>query len=278
MAAVIARLERLERAVAARRQAAERSKAFPSDPVALARLAGLKPDPWQIQALTSRAQTLLLCCSRQVGKSSMVAVLIVTTLLQGERTVVIVSPSERQSKELLRKVLTVWRKIGRPVPYESVTRTSLELANHSRLEAFPANEDTIRGVSSVDLLIAEEAAMVDDALFNSVSPMLAVSGGRLLAPSTPKGQRGWWYGLWSTPEAEDPDIERVEVTADQCPRISPLFLARERRRIGERWYRQEYMCGFEDAEGAVFRGEDFAAAYTDSVNELDLEVFKQWAS
>jgi hypothetical protein len=194
--------------------------------------------------------------------------LIVAHLVQAEKTIVIIAPSERQSKELLRTVLTLWRKLGRPVPHTHITRTSLELVNASRLEALPASEDTIRGISAVDLLVAEEASMVPDGLFNSVSPMLAVSNGRLVAPSTPRGRRGWWYGLWDMPPSDDPDIERVTVTAEACPRISPQFLARERRRVGEWWYQQEYLCAFLEDEEQLVSDEHLAAALTPSVQPL----------
>jgi hypothetical protein len=44
----------------------------------------------------------------------------------------------------------------------------------------------------------------------------------------------------------------VRVPASACPRISPAFLASERRALGERWYRQEFDCDFAAAVDAVF--------------------------
>ena len=235
------------------------------NPLAIAAAAGLHPYAWQERVLRSAAQTLLINCSRQAGKSTITAMLIVAEILQPERTVVIVTPSLRQSKELMRKVLAFWRRLGRPVAHIAATRTSLELVNGSRIEAFPASSDTIRGISSVNLLVIDEAAMVPEDLFNAVSPMLAAVNGRLLALSTPKGQRGWWHGLWKTPEAEDPDIERVEVPATEVLHFTPAFLARERRRLGEMVYQQEYLCQFLDDERQAFRSEDIEAAQVDMI-------------
>jgi hypothetical protein len=39
---------------------------------------------------------------------------------------------------------------------------------------------------------------VDDALYASVRPMLAVSGGRIIALSTPFGRRGWFHAAWES--------------------------------------------------------------------------------
>jgi Terminase RNaseH-like domain len=44
--------------------------------------------------------------------------------------------------------------------------------------------------------------------------------------------------------------------ASQIPRITPEFLAQERRALGESWFRQEYCCSFEALEGLVYH--DFA--------------------
>jgi len=40
------------------------------------------------------------------------------------------------------------------------------------------------------------------------------------------------------------------------------------RALGERWYRQEYLCSFEDVIDAVFAYADIQAALTDDVKPL----------
>ena len=94
--------------------------------------------------------------------------------------------------------------------------------------------------------------------------MLAVSRGRLLAMTTPFGKRGFFYEEWFGTE----HWERVKVTAPQCSRIPKEFLAEERRALGERWYRQEYLCSFEDTIDSVFADEDIQAALSGTVKPL----------
>jgi hypothetical protein len=167
------------------------------DPVVLAVAAGITPDPWQAEILRSTAPRMLLNCSRQSGKSTVVAVLAIWTALycRGSLTLM-VSRAQRQSGELFRKALDIYRAVGRPVPAESESALKLELENGSRLVALPGSEDTIRGYSGVDLLLIDEAARVPDAVYYGLRPMLAVSGGRIIALSTPFGTRGWWYEAW----------------------------------------------------------------------------------
>lgn len=59
--------------------------------------------------------------------------------------------------------------------------------------------------------------------------------------------------------------ETKRVTAYDCPRIKADFLEEERQQIGERWFRQEYMCSFEDLVDAVFSHEDVHGAVSSDV-------------
>lgn len=239
------------------------------DPARLMTNAGMTPDTWQAELLRCRSPRMLLLCSRQAGKSQTAAALALrTALLEAPALVLLLSPTLRQSGELFRKVQDLYRALGRPVPLAGPrdNQLKMELANGSRVISLPGSEGTIRGYSGVALLIVDEAARVSDALYYAVRPMLAVSGGKLACLSTPFGKRGFFYEAWTGRSK----WRRVRVTAEECPRIAPEFLAEERRELGERWFRQEYLCSFEDTVGAVFSGEDIAAALTADVEPLPM--------
>lgn len=189
-----------------------------------------------------------------------------TALLEAPALVLLLSPTLRQSGELFRKILDLYRALGRPVPPAGPRDNALrmELANGSRVISLPGTEETIRGYSGARLLVIDEASRVPDALYYAVRPMLAVSRGRLVALSTPWGKRGWFYEAWAGGDA----WHRVRITADQCPRIAPEFLAEERVALGERWFRQEYCCSFEDVIDAVFSQADIDAAVCDNLPPL----------
>jgi len=244
--------------------------ALGADPALLAEHAGMPPDPWQCQVLRSTSPRVLLNCSRQAGKSSVTAVLAVhVAVYQPGSLVLMLSPAQRQSAELFRKAIDVYRALGRPVPASSETVLRLELENGSRIVALPGKESTIRGFSGVKLLAIDEAARVPDELYLAVRPMLAVSGGRIIALSTPFGKRGWWHREWTE---GGPTWERVEVPASMCLRISPAFLEEERRSLGSWFFDQEYDCRFRDAVDNIFSSEDIEAAVSSDVAPLRLEV------
>jgi hypothetical protein len=128
----------------------------------------------------------------------------------------------------------------------------------------PGDEKNIRGHSGVARLVIDEAARVEDALYYAVRPMLAVSQGRLVALSTPFGKRGWFHDEWHGEGV----WERVKITAYDCPRIAPEFLAEERRALGERRFAQEFLCDFSECIDAVFAYADIQAALSDDVKPL----------
>jgi hypothetical protein len=253
-----------------RLDAAQRSEAaliaeLRRDPALLMVAAGQDPDPWQRGVLEGGADRVLLLASRQSGKSSVAAGLALHAALTIPRCpVLLLSPSLRQSGELFRKVVDFYDALKRPLPASSRTAMRLELANGSRILSLPGTESTVRGFSGVGLLVIDEAARVADPLYYAVRPMLAVSRGRLVALSTPFGKRGWFHDAWHADEA----WERVRITADQCPRITPEFLNEERKALGERWYNQEFNCSFESVVDAVFNYSDIQAAISDDVQPL----------
>jgi hypothetical protein len=133
------------------------------------------------------------------------------------------------------QVQTCYRLLPTPAPLEAESALRFEFSNGSRVLALPGIEGTVRGYSGVNLLVIDEAARVADDLYYSVRPMLAVSGGRLIALSTPWGKRGWFFQEWTG----EGDWARFTITAHDCPRISPAFLAEERRSMPAMVYASE---------------------------------------
>lgn len=228
------------------------------DPTRLAAKIGMLCDPWQKRVLLKPHARELLVIHRQGGKSATAAVAAVHCALYTPKALVlVVSPSLRQSQELFRTILTLYRSLGRPVASESENALSITLENGSRIIALPADSTTIRGYSAVTLLIIDEAAFVMDDTMAAVRPMLAISNGRMLAMSTPFGRRGWYFEA-----SKSKEWQVTTVTADQCPRITAEFLAAERLALGEWRYKQEFECQFLDLAGQMFSSDDIDAMFT----------------
>lgn len=235
--------------------------------VEFARGTGVELDDWQAKLLRSPKRQLILNCSRQAGKSTVSSILALhTALYEPGALVLILAPALRQSQELFRKIKLAYMALGRAtVGIRRESALELEFDHGSRIVCLPGKEATIRGFSDVALLIVDEAARVMDALYYAIRPMLAVSGGRLVLLSTPFGKRGFFHLEWTEGGT---DWERAEITALQVPRISPEWLERERARIGDWWYRQEYGCEFMETIDQVFKYDDVMAMMDDTIAPL----------
>ena len=234
-------------------------------PTDLMRAAGMQPDPWQRDALLSDAPRVLFLTTRQAGKSTTVGALAAfEAIFRPGSLPLLLSPSLRHTAELFRKVLDFYRAVpGAPRP-TSDSALRMELSNGSRVVSLPGEESTIRGYSSVSLLVVDEAARVPDSLYHGVRPVLAVSGGRLVALSTPWAKAGWYHAAWTSSEP----WERFRVTASDCPRIPAAFLEEERRALPPSVFAREYEATFTDSEDAYFRDSDIERALSSYVEPL----------
>jgi hypothetical protein len=247
----------------------ERASAISSEylsPVALAEACGVKPDPWQKDLFESDDKQIILNCARQTGKSTVSALIALhETVYTPDSLSLVLSPSQRQSMETYRKIRDFYNTLTGVPDVAQESSLKLELANNSRVQVLPGKESTVRGFSGVDLLIVDEAARVEDSLYQSLRPMLAVSQGRIILLSTPFGSRGFFWEEWT--KGGD-DWRRVKITAEQCPRIDPAWLKKERERIGSWWASQEYDAVFVDSLASCFSSADIQAAITGEVQLL----------
>ena len=139
---------------------------------------GFAPDNRQEELLRSDAKQGLLNCSRQWGKSTVAAIKAVhRAYFEARSLVVVASPTERQSAEFLLKAREFVRALKIPARGDGHNRISIRLPNGSRIVGLPGKEATIRGFSSVNLLIIDEASRVPDDLYRALRPMLTAADG-----------------------------------------------------------------------------------------------------
>jgi len=225
-----------------------------------------EPDERQMEVLRSGAKRGILNCTRQWGKSTIAAALAVhRAFTERGCTVLVASPSARQSGETVKKAEVLLDRAGIRTRKDGINEISLLLPNGSRIVGLPGAEAKVRGFSAVSLLLIDEAAYVEDSMYKALRPMLAVSDGDLWLMSTPFSKRGFFYEAW---EYGGPDWLRVSVKATECPRIGAAFLEKERRDLGAAWFQQEYMAEFIENGSEVFARDLVERAISDDVEPL----------
>lgn len=208
------------------------------------------PDDKQALVLAAHKNRGILNCTRQWGKSTVAAAKAVHhAMTTPESTVIVISPSERQSGELIRKIREFTLTANVVTKGDGMNALSLVFPNGARIVGLPSSESTVRGFSAVTLLLIDEASRVDDDLYQALRPMLATTDGSLWLMSTPWAKTGFFWEAWSK---EDPAWERIRVPATECSRIRPAYLEEERREMGERVFRREFLCEFGDTNDSLF--------------------------
>ena len=252
--------------VDAAEQRLERSAAPPS-PLEFGKRLGLELDDWQREILTGSWKRALLNVTRQGGKSTVAALLgLHEALYRPGSLTLIVSPSDRQSAELFRKLVELRDRIPTSeYTLSDDTKRSMTVVGGGRVASLPGSEATIRGFSAATLIVEDEASRVEDELYQAVRPMLATTDGRLLLLSTPFGRRGHYWKEWT--DGGD-GWKRVRVPATKIPRITSAFLEEERAALGDWWYRQEYLCEFVQTDDAFFLDHVVQEAISSDVKPL----------
>ena len=270
-------------------------QAYAADPVMWAKCTQeFTPDAWQAEFLHSKSLDIIINCSRQTGKTRMAgtkaahfarylpkSVILIASHTQKQATFVQqwVTRATQQAQPSAAEALK-WRRI-REVDVEEIDPVtgggkivrrsvlSLELANGSVVESVPASSDTVRGYSP-HLIIVDEAAYVPDDVYDAIRPMRAEHPVQLVLLSSAGFKQGFFYREWI---GDDPDWQRIQVLADDCPRITPEFLAKERTKMtSEDMFLREYYCKFMEREGGIFP--------EDQINDMfihDHEEVRPWA-
>ena len=230
------------------------------DPVAFAKLIGFEPFDYQAKLLRDTSKRIVACWGRQTGKSTTTALKALHfAFANPNKTILIVSPSERQSQLMFAKIrrflhaevrLSNGRKV-RPLEASIVRETQglIELTNGSVIIPLPCSPDKIRGYTA-DLVIIDEAAFVPEEVITSiVMPMLAATDGTLIMLSTPWSKDHIFYRAFSG-EVEGWSVHHVP--SSKCPLIKPSFLEAQKRIMTEAEFRREYLAEFVEEEACYF--------------------------
>jgi len=205
----------------------------------------MKLDKWQEEVMRTPGN-ICLRSGRQVGKSTIISIKAAEyAVANPKKTILMIAAVERQAYLLFEKTLAYLAdnyknkvKRGRWRP----TKSKVMLTNGSVIYCLPTGLTGygIRGYT-IDVLIADEAAFIPEEVWTAVTPMLAITKGKIILLSTPHGKEGYYYRCFS-----DPAFKAFHVSSEDCPRKSQEFLDREKARMSKVQYAQEYLGEFID--------------------------------
>ena len=209
---------------------------------------------WQKDVLATKSN-LILRSGRQVGKSEVISEKCKNYALSNpNKTVMVIAFVERQALLIFSKILN---KIHREDPKQILggqdkpTKHKITLKNGTEIYCFAAGE-TGYGIMgyTIDLLIADEAAFINEEVWNSVIPTLAATQGIVWLLSTPKLKEGFYWDCF-----EDDDYANFHESSEDCPHITPEFLAKFKKRFTKSQYSQMILGEFLEGSQRIFSDE-----------------------
>ena len=253
-----------------------------------------KPYEWQQLALNPAYLRVMLNCARQSGKSTIVSGIVDHSAKYIPRSLnIIVSPSEKQSQETMKKVedyISADPELNKFLVKDSAFEK--EFRNGSRIIALPGTERSVRGYSGPHTIVIDEAARVPDETYKAIRPMLTGNErAKLILLSTPWVQQGFYYEEWTknpiwkkilvVPRYELDEmsgqlVERAPVEEFQAeqlkkgvhafysPRHKLEWLYEELMSAGPIWFRREYGCEFLSGMESMFTMDMIESAYTET--------------
>ncbi len=226
-------------------------------------------DEWQ-QAFLDAKGDKILNCGRRVGK----------TVICGEDageyaantpnvTVLMIAPTERQSKILFRATLDYlllnYKTSIKKGRQETTTRL-ITLKNKSTIHCVPTGMTGvgIRGMN-VHRLYADEASRIPEEVWVAVTPMLLTTGGDTIMLSTPAGKGtkdnpNYFYDVLTNKDEAFNSFTRFETTSPKVVEERPICdswtqiqrekafekIEQAKARMTNRFFLQEYMAMFTD--------------------------------
>ena len=221
------------------------------DLLAFSKLVRTPLAPWQAEALRLERRTTVIVAPRQVGKSRSLAVLGLWWAFRkrGQR-VLIVSAGEEASRRLLGEVRRI--VAGSGLLAGSVTdelAAVVTLSNGSEIRSVPASERQIRGWS-VDLLLVDEAAQVDDELlFGAALPTTAARAeARIVLAGSPAAAEGAFFVFSEQGESGSEHVETFRWRLGDAAWISGAVVDAARAQLVPALFEREYEGRFADVD------------------------------
>lgn len=221
---------------------------------------GYRPHPGQIEVHNSAHPRRVVASGVRWGKTTCAAMEAIAAALHPvERSVGwVCAPTYDLAGKVFREIQHYLMKC---MPHHI---QSMRDADHSihvinmtggvcEIRAKSADSDVSLLGEGLDWLIVDEAARVRQRIWEQcLSQRLIDKKGWAILISTPHGQ-GWFYDLFRSGRGQDPTTNSWNFPSWENPTLDRSVIEKERERLPERVFLQEYGAQFQAGDGAVFR-------------------------
>lgn len=222
---------------------------------------GYKPHPGQLEVHNSNALRRVVACGVRWGKSLCAAAEGLAAAMEPKQGSIgwVCAPSYDLAEKVFREIqLFALRNLKHRIVTLKDSDKRIVLRNlaggTSEIRGKSADNPTSLLGEGLDWLIVDEAARLKPLIWQDhLSQRLIDKKGWALMISTPRG-KGWFFECWRRGRpGGDPDFQSWNLPSWTNPHIDAALIERERGRLPERSFLQEYAAEFIEGSGSVFR-------------------------
>jgi hypothetical protein len=220
-----------------------------------------KLDRWQKNVLKAEGN-ICICSGRQVGKSQIIAIKAAEYIANNpKKTILIISVTEDQAERMLQKIMLYLHD-----NYKYMIKKGADKPTKHRVRLVNGAEAITKAVGqygigvlgmTVDVVVPDECAYLPEAIWASITPMLLTTGGHLWLLSTPNVRQGYFFEAYTDP---DMGFKTFHVNSEEVAEARPEpqrtmmlnYLAREKARMTELQYAQQYLAQFLEEMSQMF--------------------------
>lgn len=206
-------------------------------------------------------KTIVLCFSRQSGKSTLAEILLMESLCKKNKFSAYISPTFALGRKIYKELMQLLEPTQLIKKANSSTLT-IETITGSILQFYSAEAYTaIRGTTVSGILIIDEAAYIADTMPNGenfwgniVMPITKARNPKVVLISTPCGKQGFFYDYYLRAKNKENGIVELtrDIYADNL--VSPEQIEEIKKSIPPKAFLQEFECKFLDSSLTFFEG------------------------
>lgn len=234
----------------------------------------------EIAEATLRSRYTVVRAGRRFGKSALALNIVLREAIHNPGRYWIVAPEYRQAKNIYWRDLVAEYIPEALIVKRNETELILEMMtsdpNKNSFIEFKGSdrEDALRGAGLKGVVMDEYAFQAEHVWDKIISPMLVQTGGWGLFITTPNGVANHFKKFWDDAVALEADGSKdwatFHFTSYDNPHIKPENLDKERERLTEEFFSQEYMADFAKFTGIIY------TAFDDKKHVREFEVDEHW--
>lgn len=193
------------------------------------------------------------------GKTVLAEILLIEYLCKQNTFNAYISPTYSQGRKVYKELVELLQPNG-VIKKANATTLTIETIYNSTFQAFSMDSpNSIRGFTVSGILVMDECSFFPDTLTDGsepwssvIMPITKARKPKVLAISTPKGKRGFWYNMYLKALAGEKGYREITATIFDDELIDKDQIEDIRRTISPMAFAEEFECKFLDSSVTFF--------------------------